>query len=344
MAKNILVSGYIGFSNFGDDAIFSILVRFLRAQDLNVCALSSNPELTRRDFGVEAFKYNNPFAILKAFSLTDTLISGGGSLLQNTTSNKSLIYYLLIILFAKLSGKKVVIFAQGIGPIKGAFRGALWQALTRFVLNICDVVTVRNSFSHRLLNKWGIQNELVCDPVFELETPLPSETSAARDIVGVQLRPYSKLEPNFVKNLAKAIAAHFSNKKIRIFTLQNNMDEKICNEFLEYLRAAAPEINAEITPYQSIEQTERDFSELEYLFAMRFHACLLGLKSGIKTLPLSYDEKVTNLAQDFNVKYVEASDFVDFEALIPEFLNAPPPQNNNSKKFNWGNLSDFLIK
>ncbi len=354
MANKVLISGYVGFSNFGDDAIFSILTRFLKEQGLEVQALSSNPELTERDFGVKAFKYNNPFAILKAFCGVDTLISGGGSLLQNSTSNKSLIYYLLIILLAKFLGKKVVIFAQGVGPIKGA----LWQSLTRFILNLCDVVTVRNSFSQRLLSKWGIESKLVCDPVFEcmsrcecdgaVEAAERSTTMATcdevaqeqKDFIGIQLRPYSKLEPNFVKNLAKGIAAHFPNEKIRVFTFQNDMDEKICSEFLKHLNSQ----NAQIVKYQSIEQIESDFSTLKYLFAMRFHACLLGLKSGIKTLPLSYDEKVTNLAQDFNVEYVDASVVNDFEVLISEFLNAPLLNGVNVKKFNWSYLTDFLLK
>jgi len=309
--------------------------------------------LTERDFSVKAFKYNSPAAVFRAFKGTDTLISGGGSLLQNTTSNKSLIYYLLIILFAKLLGKKVVIFAQGIGPIKGAFRGAFWQALTRFVLRLCDIVTVRNSFSQRLLSKWGIESELVCDPVYECVSPQDSsagdepamisptmatcgKAAQEQNTIGVQLRPCKSLHPDFVKNLANAIATHFPNRKIRVFAFQNNMDEKICAEFLEHLRVISPEISAGIVKYQSIEQIERDFSELEYLFAMRFHACLLGLKSGIKTLPLSYDEKVTNLAQDFGFPYVDVSE--PFEFIMPPL---PPLQE---KKFNWSHLEDFLIR
>ncbi len=336
MDRTVVISGYIGFSNFGDDAIFSVLTRSLKERGIKILALSSNPVLTSRNFDVEAFRYNNPFAILKAFLGANTLISGGGSLLQNTTSNRSLIYYLLIILFAKFLGKKVVIFAQGIGPIKGK----LWQALVRMILSFCDVVTVRNSFSQRLLNKWKIESKLVCDPVFELKTPTPK---ISHNIIGVQLRPYLKMHKKFVENLADAILARFSDKKIHIFTFQNSMDEKICSEFLNYLNAKMPKIDAEIVSYKSIEQVENDFASLEYLFAMRFHAALLGLKSGIKTLPLSYDEKVTNLAQDFGVTYIEASEQIDFDRVITEFLNAPTPPPAQDKKIDW-EYFEFLVK
>lgn len=307
-ANKVLISGYIGFSNFGDDAIFSVLTKSLKEGGKEVRALSSNPALTSENFDVKAYKFNNPFEVLRAILGCDTLISGGGSLLQNTTSNKSLIYYILVILLAKFLGKRVVIFAQGIGPLKGSF----WQGLTQFTLRLCDEVTVRNSFSQRLLGKWKIKNKLVLDPVFEMDLP-PYDP---KNIVGVQLRSYSKLEKSNIENLSRAISKKFSNKKIQIFPFQKSLDDEICNEFFEALKAQNPEIDAEIVPYQTIEQITQDFSHLNYLLAMRFHACVLGLKLGVKTLPVSYDEKVTNLAQDHNIPYVEASEKINFEEAI----------------------------
>ena len=49
---------------------------------------------------------------------SELIISGGGSLLQDVTSKRSLLYYLSIIGLGKLFGKKVMLFAQGIGPIR----------------------------------------------------------------------------------------------------------------------------------------------------------------------------------------------------------------------------------
>lgn len=312
-AKEVLISGYIGFSNFGDDAILSSLVEHLKEMECDVSALSANPELTKENFDIFTYKFNNIPQIFYAIKNNDILVSGGGSLLQNVTSNKSLIYYLLIIFLAKIFNKKVVIFAQGIGPIKGKF----YQGLTKNILKICDVVTVRNSFSQRLLSKWKINSKLVIDPVLEISTP-PYDP---KGIVGVQLRPYAFLESNFVKNLAKKITEKFSDRKIQIFPFQKKLDEEICNEFYELLKKENPQIDAEIIEYQSIEQINECFSHLEYLFAMRFHACILGLKSGVKTLPLSYDEKVVNLAQDFGIDYVEASEKVDFEVPVSKLIN-----------------------
>ena len=34
---------------------------------------------------------------------------------------------------------------------------------------------------------------------------------------------------------------------------------------------------------------------------MRFHACLIAVKSGVKLLPINYDIKVEQLAKEFNL-------------------------------------------
>ena len=55
MGKRVLVSGYIGFQNFGDDAIFGLLVKYLKRNNCNVTALSGDPRATQRMFKVTRF-------------------------------------------------------------------------------------------------------------------------------------------------------------------------------------------------------------------------------------------------------------------------------------------------
>ena len=96
---NILISGYYGFDNIGDESILRTLVSSLREHipDCSLTVLSHNPTSTREKYGVEAVDRMSPMAILHAVKKCDMLISGGGSLLQDVTSSKSLHYYLSII-------------------------------------------------------------------------------------------------------------------------------------------------------------------------------------------------------------------------------------------------------
>lgn len=137
---NILISGYYGFDNIGDESILRTLVSSLREHipDCSLTVLSHNPASTREKYGVEAVERMSPMAILRAVKKCDMLISGGGSLLQDVTSSKSLHYYLSIIRCAQFFRKKVFIYSQGIGPIdRPGNRRAAAKALKKRTASLC---------------------------------------------------------------------------------------------------------------------------------------------------------------------------------------------------------------
>lgn len=130
-----VVSGYIGFDNFGDEAIAHVLAQKLKSEGAEeITFLSSNPEKTKRIHDVNSA---HMLKFLPSLCNTDILISGGGSLLQDVTSIKSLIYYLAVIYSALVLHKKVWIFAQGIGPIK--------SKIGRWLTKICTKKSRKNN-------------------------------------------------------------------------------------------------------------------------------------------------------------------------------------------------------
>ena len=92
MPKKVVISGYYGFDNFGDDAILSVLCDKLKSLNAGVTVISSNPSKTANDYGVKAVKNFDIKTLVKTIKSSDILISGGGSLLQDVTSLKSLLY------------------------------------------------------------------------------------------------------------------------------------------------------------------------------------------------------------------------------------------------------------
>lgn len=337
MAKKVLISGYIGFSNFGDDVIFAMLIRHLKAKGFEISALSANPQRTKKQFKVGSAHYKNPFDIISEILKCDYLISGGGSLLQNTTSNLSLLYYIFIILLAKLMFKKVIIFAQGIGPVNGWF----WRNLTRFTLTCCNLITVRDKESYKQLGKWKIKSSLVNDPAWDIPT-LPIDN---KGYVGVQLRQYSNMHPDFVKLLVKYIGMYFSERKIILFVFQKPDDLVIAKEFERELRRQYPEIKYEINFESTIKSIVQGFSNLEYLFAMRFHACLLGLKYGLKVFALPYDIKVENLANEYRlVNIMVGKKPENYNAFFSTFMQRENDPNMHKPTFNWSIVDKYMAK
>lgn len=166
----ILISGYFGFGNTGDEAVLAAMAGHLRslAPGVEITALSADPAHTERIHDVRAVPRMEPSAVLSAIRRCDVFVSGGGSLLQDATGPKSIPYYLGLVSLARMLGKPTVMYAQGVGPVSGH----LGRALIRAVVPGMTVLTVRDPDSRRLLSELGVPEERVtvcADPVFGLE-------------------------------------------------------------------------------------------------------------------------------------------------------------------------------
>ena len=286
----VLLSGYYGYENFGDEAILAVIIDHLQRLGADITVLSHNPELTSGTYGVKSVKNFSLLALLNAINNCDVLISGGGSLLQDVTSLKSLLYYSFIIWFAKLCKKKVIIFAQGIGPLQRK----LSQDIVINLLSKCDLVTVRDIKSLELLQNAGIKASLVSDPVFSVDLP----RGKSENTVGIQLRAFKTLNEEFLFNLARQVAIDFGDKKIELYVFQQALDMDICLTFEKMLKTIDPQIQTEIIHSLSKNDIIIKISRLEYMIAMRFHAVLVAIKTGVKTLAINYDAKVAKLAYE----------------------------------------------
>ncbi len=311
-----LISGYIGFDNFGDEAIASVLVSNLKKNGAEkITVLSSNPKKTARLYDVDSEYFLKFF---KPILETDVLISGGGSLLQDITSLKSLIYYLTVIVIALVFNKKVVIFAQGFTP----FRTKLGKFFTNFVLKYCDKIYVRDIKSQELLKTMKINSELVSDPVFGIEN-----FSNEHKGIGVQLRSFPSLTEDFLNNLADSIAEKFKDEEIKLLSLQDSLDFSVLESFSKKLEQKG--VKSKIYKNESILDIINLISGLEYLIGMRFHANLIAAKAGVKVLGINYDVKVENLAKMVGFPILELDNFKNIDEIfeintskynIPEFF------------------------
>lgn len=335
--KKILISGYYGFDNFGDEAILGVLTSKLKELGHFVTVLSSNPKKTSLLYGVKSIFSFCFIKLLFNLAKTDVLISGGGSLLQDVTSSKSLFYYLFVINMALLFRKKVIIFAQGIGPINNKF----CAFLTKNTLKKCSLVTVRDRKSRLLLYLWGIEAELVCDPLFNLSLP----KAKPENKVGVQLRSFKTLNDRLLNNLAQQICKEFSDKEIEIYSFQDRLDLEVCKKFGKILKSINPDIKTVVLSNQSSQDILDGFLKLKYLIAMRFHANLIALKYGIKTLAINYDIKVEKLAEDAQIPCISMNGYEDYDSLFKQMKNLDKHKLTEFTKtnhFDWSKIIDVM--
>lgn len=337
-SKNILISGYYGFDNFGDEAILKILTEKLKELGHKPTVLSSNPEKTSKLYDVKTIYSFDLKNIIKHIFKADLLISGGGSLLQDATSLKSLIYYLIIINLCLFFNKKVIIFAQGLGPLHNKF-GAF---LTKITLKRCTYLCVRDRKSKLLLKKWNINNsDLVCDPLFQV----PLNNYSPKNKVGIQLRKFKTLNENYVKRLAQYVNKHFANMEIEIYSFQDSLDLEICKLFETALKQENKDIKTKIYSKLTYDEVIEHFSELKYMIAMRFHANLVSVKYGIKTLAISYDIKVEKFAEEAQIPCLFMKSDDDFDTAIKEMENEninKLTEYSNTKVFDWQKIEETI--
>ena len=337
MKKRFVLSGYYGFKNFGDEAILSVLVNKLQQNKDSVTIISSNPEYTKSLYkhirAIKTFDFNN---IIPAIYKSDILISGGGSLLQDVTSLKSLIYYLLIIFIALFFRKKVIIFAQGIGPINSRFG----EFFTKVLLKNCTYISVRDKKSHELMQQWGINSDLLCDPIFSLNVPDNSKNKT----VAIQLRNCKGMSNDFLDRLADSVSRNFSDFNIEIYSFQDSIDLDICKTFEKNLNMLNPEIKTTVYSGMSNSEIIESLSKSQYLISMRFHAIIIGLLAGVKTLGINYDIKVEKLAKEFNLPLIDLkNDFGNnFELLKSQDLSIIKDEISHIN-FDWTGFENTVI-
>ncbi len=334
MSKKILLSGYIGFSNFGDDVLHEVLISHLKKLDCKITALSSNPKLTEETFGIKSFYYKDLFKVISSIFKTDILIFSGGNLLQNETSNLSLFYYLFIAICSKIFFKKTVFYSNGIGPIDGF----LQNLLTKIVLKTADFVSVRDEFSIEYLKNNKITGELTVDGLWELKVP----EYCPKNLIGIQLRDYKNIAPDLYEKIAELISKNLPEYEVEIFSLQNKQDIAECEKFQTILNKINPNIVSKIIPYETPKKLSEEFSKLKYLIGMRYHANMLGLKLGVKILPISYSIKVTNLAKDFGIEYIKGEETSNLDSAFHNLIDEKFTIKPALKNYEWQNIDKII--
>ena len=338
MAKRVVISGYYGFGNFGDEAILSVLVQKLKQMGFEIVVLSSNPRKTSMDYFVNSIYSFDFYQVAGLLKQSDILISGGGSLLQDVTSVKSLVYYLWVIFTALRYRKKVIIFAQGIGPINNKIA----KLITGKILKHCTYVSVRDAKSHALLTFLGVKSELLCDPIFSLDF----KRFRQKGTIGIQLRDFPTMNDNLLYKLARQIVKDFFDKDIKIFSFQDSIDLEVCKKFQKIMSSLNPNIHTEVVSGLSNEQIINKIARLEYMIAMRFHALVVALKAGVKSAAVNYDTKVQKLADDAGLPIIsmDASEDFDFVFEKMKHLNEMKlVEFAEAHKFDWSGVDEVLL-
>lgn len=117
---NILICGYLGGGNCGDEAICDRLVTAIRKRGDEATLLSLSPKESEALHNSPALPRYSP-AVIGGLRRCDLFLLGGGTLLQEQTSCRSAVYYLSLAALASLFGKPWVLMG-GLDPLTGGVK------------------------------------------------------------------------------------------------------------------------------------------------------------------------------------------------------------------------------
>jgi len=293
----IVVSGYYGFGNSGDEAILGVIVGALRARapQAQIVVLSGNPEQTKALHGVASVSRTT--GAIPAIVGADLFLSGGGSLVQDVTSARGALYYLGLLGLATLLARATMVYAAGIGPLR---RGWL-RALARRILNRVTLITVRDEGSRRLLQQLAVHRpvQVVADPAFALD---PAPVADIRDLVGaprsprigVALRPWS--DGRFLQPLVDGVreACREIGAEVVALAFHPDHDLAVCAQAAHATRGRTL---AGLSPREMMAVV----GALDLIVGMRLHALVYAVACGVPLIGITYDPKVEELLQRVGV-------------------------------------------
>jgi polysaccharide pyruvyl transferase CsaB len=327
---HLLLSGYFGSGNIGDDAILLGLVHGLGDTKHELTVLSGNPEETYRIYGLRAVQRKDMNSVKEAIDRCDALVYPGGSIFQDVTSFKSVAYYSQLVKWAKAKKKKVILLGQGIGPLNG-FLGKR-AAISAF--NLADVIAVRDPQSVTTLKDLGIKKSIrtTADCAFLLPPPKEVDNQQGFNVgnmksVGISIRPHGK-NKDIVQLFGELTRLLFQNNFMPVLIeMDRNEDGPLIQEIAKSQGGKIPDLRKMATPMQF----QQRLSRMDAIIAMRLHAGILATTVGIPPLMVSYDPKVTAFSKMLEIGTSLSVEGLTAQRLYDNFVEHQRSRERNQK-------------
>jgi polysaccharide pyruvyl transferase CsaB len=293
-SARVLLCGYYGEHNLGDDALLQVLLAQLPPGWDPVVTARDEPEVRRR-WNVETVDRSRPAAVLTALRRCDALVFGGGSLLQDATSFRSLLYYVALILAARLRRLPVLLWGQGLGPL----RRRRSRTLVRTVLPLATAISWRDPASAAQAARWGVAGLEGSDPVWALEGPRIGSWRGQGGPIVLCWRPVPRLGDDDWRRLLAWLGqlARQSGRELVWLPFHRDQDAPLEAD-LQARGVMPPDLLriSRLQPVQDPDEALAVFATAGLVLAMRLHGLILAALTGAPCAALSYDPKVAAAA------------------------------------------------
>ena len=325
---DVIISGYYGFNNIGDDAMLTGIIENFKAarSGIRLVILSKTPVKTALAHRVNTFNRLNFLKTLQVMRRSKLFVYGGGNIIQDSTSTRSLLFYLFITLLAKFVNTKVMFFGNGLGPLIKPFN----RRVSGKVLNYADVITVREQLSLKELESLQVTKpsiSLTADPALLVTNIADAETvdllfakegiPANQTYIGFSVRDYPVPGSNsedYLLAIARAadqMAEQYDVVPVFI-PMEHTRDIRQISKVLDLMKTKGYMVE---NTY-SVRQILGVFSRMEMVVAMRLHALIFAANLGVPVVSIEYQPKIEGFIQYIGQPSAGKMETLKFENLF----------------------------
>lgn len=308
--KPIMISGYFGFGNCGDEAILmSMIQEFSKTTSKDkIVVLSQDPEKTKLLYQVDAVYRLNPILIISRMKKSSVFISGGGGLLQDASGKGfSILYYLSLLFLASMFNIPSVIYGQGIGPVEKNIN----KKLIKWVLNRANIIMLRDKQSKIFLEKLGVKKNkpiiVNADTAFLLKgKEVPEAIKDKYSLENSQRTAVKNMNIAMVIRNCKEVGMDYESKIIKYAGISDHLIEKyqanlffipfqiqtdlpLMKDIIKKMRfSTAKCIEEELHPDEILSL----ISNFSLIIGMRLHSIIFATIANKPFIAIDYDPKV----------------------------------------------------
>jgi colanic acid/amylovoran biosynthesis protein len=295
---------------------------------------------------------------------SDALFVKGGGFLHSygRITDKYYVYYVLFdIMLAQKMNKKVIIFPNSFGPIKGKIE----QNIAKKTLAKANLILTREHISFDFLhNELGLNDHIhsVIDLAFFIDTFNKNKINSIKydkknKLVGITVRPYrfpeSKKNKGKLENYINAIYEFskyiISENYTPVYIAQtlgpskHEDDTELIKSLVELLDKNNIDQNKYIIEIDNdmncYDIQKNVYSKLDYIIGTRFHSVIFSFTANVPAIAISYSgNKTYGIMKDMNLEdYVLDISTISTDQLVDKFnmiVNNTEEYRDNLVRFN----------
>jgi polysaccharide pyruvyl transferase CsaB len=318
--RGVLICGYYGNYNLGDEAMLAGMIKLLREQQDNllITVFSGNTQDTETRHSVRPVYYRSgQFKIRHKLTIFQNryFILGGGDLLRDSVNSSVALRWLRPLQQAIQLRRRTFVLGISVGEI--------WReetkALIPRVLDQVDLLTVRDADSKIKLEKLGVRNTIhvMSDLALQLLPEISSQAIRPVDRpiqIGISIRPVNgrgrSIDLSVYSTFQQEMAAiadflaenygatvHFLPFQALKYGYHSSEDDYIgILDLLRYSRCSAQFVIHRY--FESLQNLNQLISTLDLVIGMRLHSLILAAGLGVPVIAAEYDPKVRGFMEE----------------------------------------------